>query len=412
MSETRPEIRSTWDRLAWVFIAAGSALRVLWPLDMEWKYDEKWMFAAALRIARGQDAWPWVGMPSGVSLRNPGLSIWPFALLARGSADPVVMAQAIQWLNVLGLWGLAAWVVRTWPRADRSLGLWSVALFAVSPLAVLFSRKIWAQDLLIVLLVPWLWAQRKRTTFAGAALWGVFGALLGQLHMSGFFAAAALVFATLAFDRRSFPWLPWLLGSIVGALPLIPWLLAVLGDAGPGVATGASLPTWHFFPHALRHAFGLGLEYPLGRDYRVFLRGPDAACVHTHLNAAARYGLLALLAAGVIQQLVRRRKQRTWHLPEPVKLYGLTALLMGFLLKTARVHVFAHYLIVLGPIFHIVAVWLLFPQRAVVLAACTLQAFLSLNFLWFVHTHDGAPEADYGPSYRAQTAEERALPLQ
>jgi len=88
------------DRLPWLFLILGSFFRVSWPLDMEWKGDEKWMFAKALAIASNQAPWPWIGMPSGVGLQNPGLSIWPFALLAHVAHDPVAMAQAVQWINV------------------------------------------------------------------------------------------------------------------------------------------------------------------------------------------------------------------------------------------------------------------------------------------------------------------------
>jgi hypothetical protein len=76
----------------------------------------------------------------------------------------------------------------------------------------------------------------------------------------------------------------------------------------------------------------------------------------------------------------------------------------------ARVQVYEHYLIVFGPMLHIVAVWLLFKRRVAVLALCTLQATLTACFLVYVHQHGGAPDADYGKSYRAQTTEERSLP--
>ena len=87
---------------------------------MEWKLDEKWMFQVSQRIASGADPWPWVGMQSGVGMRNPGLSIWPFALLGSLFHDPVAMVQTIQWVNVLALWGFAAWVCATWAKAGDS----------------------------------------------------------------------------------------------------------------------------------------------------------------------------------------------------------------------------------------------------------------------------------------------------
>ena len=397
------------DRLPWLFLLLGSLLRVLWPLDIEWKFDEQWMFAKALAVAAGREPWPFVGMPSGVGLQNPGLSIWPFALLGHVLREPVAMTQAVQWINLVGLWGYAWWVTKAWPGPQRALGLWGVALYAVSPLAVLFARKIWAQDLLIVFVLPWLWGHARRQTAWGAALWGLCGALLGQVHMSGFFAAAALLAATVLADRGRirFHVLAWLAGSALGALLLLPWLAFVLSPEAVH-PQGAGHFSLQFFTDALRHAWGLGLEYSLGRHYKLLLRGPEIAGVKTHLAAAARYGLLGLLLLAAVLRVRERRD----GVPEVVRIYLGCVLIAGLALYALRVQMFAHYLIVFGPLLHIVAAWTLLSRRWAVASLCGLQAFISVCFLVYLHAHGGAESADFGKSYRAQSAEERALPAE
>ena len=407
-SPTPPSDTHGLDRWAWLFVLTGSVLRVAWPLDMEWKFDEKWMFAKALAIASGREAWPWIGMPSGVGLQNPGLSIWPFALLAYVFPEPVAMTQAVQWINVLGLWGFALWVKRTWSAQHQALGLWGIALYAVSPLAVLFSRKIWAQDLLIVFVLPWLWGHRRRKHAWGAALWGLSGALLGQVHMSGFFAAAALLIVTAFMDRGRFHVLGWLAGSVLGALLLVPWLRFLLSPAARHVESGGEL-TLRFFIEALRHAWGLGIEYALGDAYHALLSGPSIAGVDTHLAAAARFALFALLLLAVVDRV---RAGLRDHVPEPVRSYAGCVLIAGLGLCAARVSMYAHYLIVFGPLLHVVAAWSLSGRRWAVLALCGLQTFLSACFIVYIHVHGGAPEADYGTAYRAQSAEQRAIPAE
>jgi hypothetical protein len=399
-----PTKLGTWTRVAWAFIGCGALLRVIWPLDMEWKFDERWMFDKAESVASGRDAWPLLGMPSGVGLENPGLSIWPFAALAHVFHDPVGMTEAVQWLNVFALFALALWVLRAWPAAQRELGLWSVALLAVSPLPVLFSRKIWAQDLLLVFVVPWLWghAARKRNWFAAFA-WGAFGGLLGQLHMSGFFAAASLLLATLIYDRRTFPWLPWLLGSAAASLSLMPWLAFVFSGHGAHASTAGSF-SLGFFIEGLRYAWGLGLAYPLGRLYMSFLSGPDVAGLASHLYSLARYGLFALLGLGSYW-LVRDRK--TLSLSPELRVYFLCLLFGGLLLCLARVKIFPHYLIVWSPLLYVAAAWFLYRKRSALILLCSLQLLLSVGFLVFIHQHGGAPGADYGTAYRAQSAVER-----
>lgn len=393
------------DALLWACIACGSLLRVLWPLDIEWKFDEKWMFATALRIARGLEPWPWVGMPSGVGTENPGASVWPFALLAHVADHPVTMTHVIAWLNVLALWGFAIWVRATWPADDRRVGLSGVALFAVSPLPILFSRKIWAQDVLPIVLVPWLWGHARRERAAGAFAWGLFGALIGQVHMSGFFAAAALVIASLIVDRKRPRWRGWWLGSVLGALPLVPWLM-FLAQRGPhGGERHWSLA---FFWDAFQSGWGIGLRYSLGRDFGAFLRSPSIGGSNIPLVMAAH---LALAALALWCAISLARNWRSLALSTHLQHYAWQLVLGGALLHLAGVKVYPHYLIVFSPLVHVAAAWVLARRKLWLWSACALQLFISASFLWFIHERGGAPRGDFGVSYRAQPAAERDEPV-
>jgi hypothetical protein len=402
-SNTAPRLAR---HLPWLFLIAGSLLRVCWPLDMEWKFDEKWMWNEAERIARGEVPWPTLGMPSGVGLENPGLSIWPFAALAYVARSPIAMTEAVQWLNVVALWGFALWTLRCWPEEERALGLWGVALFAVSPLPVLFSRKIWAQDLLVLFVLPWLWTHSRRERRWYAFGFGLFGALLGQVHMSGFFAAASLLIAGLYFEPRRLRLIPWLLGSALGALLLVPWLHMLLGPHPPAATSGSF--SLRFFSEGVRNAFGLGLAYPLGAKYSAFLAGPHLGGIATHLNALARYGLFALLVGGVLLRVFSRPRALGGS---PALRGYMTALVLGGLaLCAARIQIHAHYLIAWSPLLHVAAVCLLWRRRAAVIGLCVLQLYLSASFIGYVHDHGGVSGADYGRAYRVQSDLERSLP--
>ena len=376
----------------------------MWPLDFEWKFDEKWMFEKALRIADGVDPWPWVGMPSGVGLQNPGASMWPFALLAFVTRDPPGMNFAIALLNVLALWGFALWVLRTWSERDRAIGMWGVGLFAVSPLPVLFARKIWAQDVLPALLVPWLWAHSRRNHAVAAFAWGAIGATLGQVHMSGFFCAAGLTLATLITDRKGTRWLPWFAGSAIGALPLLPWAAFVF--SADAKSTGSYVVSARFFLDAFLNAFGLHLRYSLRKNFGEFLRWPEVFGHTSWLVALAHAGLLLLAGLCVIVVI---RKRRSIAVPPEVRVHALSILISGVLLHLAGVLIYPHYLIVFSPMLHVVAAFLLAQHAALIWSACGLQLFLTASFLAFIHQHGGAPRGDYGVSYRAQTPDQRAL---
>lgn len=389
----------------WVCIALGSVLRVLWPLDFEWKYDEKWMFERALRIADGSKPWPWIGMPSGAGVKNPGASIWPFAIFAHFARDPMSMTFVVMLLNVLALWGLALWVHKTWAREHRERVLWGVALFAVSPLPVLFARKIWAQDLLPVLLVPWLWAHTLRKHFWAAFAWGVLGALLGQVHMSGFFAAAALVLATFIVDRKRTRWLGWFLGSSLAALPLLPWIKFMASPAAQHISRGYTL-SLAFFWDAMLNAFGLGLRYSLKHHFVPFLRGPELFGISSHLVAAA-YVVLASLALVSVWLAIRNRVWRTFS--TDLRIHAISFAGCGVSMHALGVPVHPHYLIVFSPMLHVLTAWVLAQRARYLWLTCGLQLFVTVTFLWFIHAHGGAPHGDYGVAYRAQSPEQRAL---
>jgi hypothetical protein len=214
--------------------------------------------------------------------------------------------------------------------------------------------------------------------------------------------------ATLAHDRRSFPWRAWLWGSALGTLTLLPWL-EMLWAGVDGVATKHAR-SLRFFSELVQHGFGLGLRHPLGGDFKRFLEGPRWFDVPTQLNALARYGLWALIAYGLIVHGFCLRTERRLRVSQPLGLYAFCVVLAGLAMIAAGVKIHAHYLIVFGPRVHMAAAWLLFPRRAALVAVCALQAFLSVNFLAFIHQRGGAPGADYGRTYSAQSRDERGNP--
>src|SRR3954447_12432587 len=220
---------SRWALAAAVLV--GTLLRLVWSADMEYKADEARLWALAFH-----GAWPWVGDASGVGVPNPGMGIWVFSgLKAVLPVDsPLGLGRAVMALNVLALAGLAVFAMRAIAPERREPWLWATALVALSPPAVLFSRKIWIQSVLPPFVLAALAGWWFRARAAGAFTWGLAGAWLGQIHMSGFFFAAGLAGWTALFARRSARWRWWLAGSVVGALTLLPWLHHVLTHPGGG----------------------------------------------------------------------------------------------------------------------------------------------------------------------------------
>ena len=212
--------------LLFFIIAIGLFLRLVWVSDMEWKEDEKWMYNKAHEAADANQ-FPAVGMRSGGGIVNPGMSVGVYAIIAKFTDDPLEMNWVVQIINVLSVLGFLLFAMLKVKEDEREIWLLGITLAAVSPLAVLFSRKIWAQDLLPILSFIIILSNSYRGKGWAAFVWGLTGALIGQIHMSGFFFAAGLLVFTALHDyynKIKFRWTYWIAGSLIGGITIIPWI--------------------------------------------------------------------------------------------------------------------------------------------------------------------------------------------
>ncbi|MBN1580109.1 MAG: glycosyltransferase family 39 protein [Anaerolineae bacterium] len=168
-------------------LALATFLR-FWNLDAtEFKYDEATVCnLAAHFIDTGIP--PARGMGSSVGIDNPPMMIYLMSLPVLFSRDPLVASGFVALLNVIGVWGCYALGKRYW---NHQVGLLAALLLSISPWAIFYSRKVWAQNVLLpfvllyfAFLLAWLVEGRK---------WALSGAIvtlaaLTQIH-----------FATLAF---------------------------------------------------------------------------------------------------------------------------------------------------------------------------------------------------------------------
>lgn len=189
--------RANWDLGALaVIVVVGAALRLAWIENATFGFDEARLSVIALEMARG-GAFASVGMQSSVGLPNPPAAAWIMALIYRFSSDPLAASGCVALLNALAIAALGWLARRAW---GRLAGLLAAALLALSPWAVLYSRSIWAQNLLAPLAVCWALAgaqaaQSRRGGWLAAHI--LLAGLAPQIH----FAGLTLVLPTL--------WLVW-----------------------------------------------------------------------------------------------------------------------------------------------------------------------------------------------------------
>lgn len=387
-------------------ILLGALLRLSYPGDIEYKGDEKYMFDATLAF-QATGSLPLIGMTTGVGGKNPGLSVWVFLALAKltHSSTPPELARAVQLLNILGLGVLAFFSLRLVREAERLPWLWATALAAVNPFAVVFGRKIWAQCTLslfcVLFWMAWYYRQRRM----GAFFWGLIGVCLGQVHLSGFFLAAAVFLWTLYRDRQA-RWGWWVFGSGLGALFLIPWAQYMLTHPGYGFSQMEFqwLVRPKFWNYWVTDPLGLGLTYFLKTvTFMRFWAYPGGtylvAVLHVIIVLAAIWILVLVQKNGGFSLGLKDRTQTGFALQS-------VGYLMGILLTLSCAQVFRHYLVITFPLEW---VWLARlglrdpkwgPRTLMVLWVA--QLLLTALFLGFIHLNHGDVLGDYGVGYQFQ----------
>ncbi|MBN1427193.1 MAG: glycosyltransferase family 39 protein [Anaerolineae bacterium] len=168
-----------------VILMLAAGLRLGAPAIAEFKRDEANLSRLALDLARGRSV-PLLGITSSVGAPNPPISAYLFAVPYLVDDSGVAATLFVGLLNVIA-------VILTWWLARRTFGARAAAvagiLYAAGPWAVIFSRKIWAQDLLPVFVVATvltgLSGFREGKRWAKIAHWPLL-VLTMQIHYGAF----------------------------------------------------------------------------------------------------------------------------------------------------------------------------------------------------------------------------------
>ncbi len=180
-----------------IVLVIAALMRLAYPGIVEFKHDEAYLSLLALdALAAG--TLPVLGMPSSVGLPNAPASVWLLMIPYKLTNNPLVATMFVALLNVAGV-GLLFVLARR--LFDRHVAFMAALLYAVNLWAVVYSRKIWAQDMHTPLLLLALW----------------FG-LLGFMDGRRVFQVLALPVLLLALQIHYAGW---------ALLPLIAWFLIV-----------------------------------------------------------------------------------------------------------------------------------------------------------------------------------------
>ena len=332
----RPRL-AAWEIAAVVaLILLAGVVRMGWPGLTEFKADEGRLLTLALQTSAG-DVTPY-GIASSVGFPNAPWSVWLYALplvVWRHVYAATIFTGLLNTLAAAGVWWLAR---RYW---GTGAALAALVLLAFGPWAIIFSRKIWAQNLLPLFVVGW---------GIGAALAFVEGrrpfiilhlvclAVAAQIHP----AAVGLAPATLLFlviFRRQVDWRWLIAGGLVAGLTVAPYLWYLwqrYRSGGLPFSTGqaAAEVSLDSLRLMLSIAAGFGIEPLAGAGFSLPLG-----------MVVARWFWLALVGAGVVwaaMQVIQRRSEP----PSQVGFIVLAWFLVPALLFVwHRTPVYIHYFI-------------------------------------------------------------------
>ncbi|MBI2018513.1 hypothetical protein HYS96_02290 [Candidatus Daviesbacteria bacterium] len=218
------------------------------------------------------------GLISGTGVYNFPLFNYLIIIIAAVSKDPQVLSWMIALINSV-LVGIFFLLVKRY--YNFLTAILAATLLAFSPWAVIFSRKIWAQDLINLLLIPILWLLHeiilKKTTKVFLPLFALL-TLLIQLHGSGLFFAAVTVIVLLILRVRV-KFKQALAGILIGLIPILPYVFFQINsypscpDCEAFLNYQQSFRIFDFnnFLKPFQIISGLGYHFVLGKSYTDFI---------------------------------------------------------------------------------------------------------------------------------------------
>lgn len=342
---------------------------------------------------------------------NPPLWYYFLALISLPSRNPQYLSFVIGLLNCVAV-AFFYFVVHKF--YGQFTGVAAGLLLAFSPWAILMSRKIWAPDLILVLLVPLFYFIFKITHLEGVGKWDWFWvalllSLIVQLHVSGLFLAAGIVAMLIALHLQGVRAQlgSVLIGLAVSLVPLLPYVAYQFQNNCPDCSAFSNyqneIKTFdsNVFVRPFQLIGGSSFQIILGDDYQEFSGKFPVINIFNYLF------LLEFLLAIIGAVYIFKHKMYFWAVI-PILVTSLY-----FITQTSAV---MHYFVILIPImilFYALGITQFFHPRGV-LAITVITFIIIINIIFELSFYNFLSEkqnisGDYGPVFKlsAQQAEEK-----
>lgn len=387
-----------------VIVILALIFRISFLGTIEFKADEAVALFIATRPLFGHPFVPG-SLISSFGILNPPLFIYLLYPLTLVSQNPKWLSAAIGIINALSI-GSFYLLIATYYK--KSLAIITSLLLAFSPWAIIYSRKIWAQDFIIPLSIVFLWSVHKIIVDKKYSYWmwyGVSALLLIQIHQASLFFVGLLTFFLLI-TRPNIQWRKLIVGILLGSLPLIPYLVFEYHHHFESFAkllsVSSEVSTKRSFLHFIR-PFQILSQ---GNFYILF--GSDIAeFAHTYPSLYQLrkifYLEYVLLLLGILFFYKSYPKLR---------FLVYTTVLLPFIYFIAKIQPEMHYYIIVMPLLFLflgcafLKLWhMKQPFRAISIVTFLSITFISIayNYAFFTYVSQKKQLAgDYGASYKLQ----------
>lgn len=352
---------------AFVIFIFSTILRFSYFDLIEYKADQ------ALTIWQLMHGFSPVGLVSSTGMYNFPLFNYlmtPFAMI---SFDPQFLTGIITLVNCFSLVGLFLVLKKYFKNTISFL----VTIFiSSSPWMILYSRSIWAQNLLLPFLVIWLYCLLEivlRKNNKIFLLFGIVSSLIIQVHSSGLFLLAATIIS-LKLGRVVINKFNFVKGFFLGLIPAIPWFFT----------NGSSLSLHSRFDV---NNFLRPVQIFSGAYFK-FILGKEIGGIFSYIPLLIFVFIIPLFF------VIKNNKA--------IRVFVLIFILLPILYFLTKTTGYMHYYIVAVPI---VAVLICFAGRLfykIVLASLSLAVasniFFVINFFQTID-HQKIVKGDYGPAY-------------
>lgn len=255
---------------------AAVALRFWDPSYVEFKGDERIALELARDFLDGERTL--AGLTSSTGLPNPPLFVYLLALPVLFSSDPVAVTLWFVAANAAGIALLYGWSRRFF---GGDAALYGTMLFSVTAWSIVFSRKIWAQDLLFPFLVALYGSAgmlaaypRHRWRAAFVATFALSIVAVTQLHMSGWFFAPFVVAA--AMRLRVCTAREWIAIAAVACASYVPYAVHLAEHGVSSVGGGSGGADVSHLAWTIRTWGAGGIEYLVGAEGASYVVGGHA----------------------------------------------------------------------------------------------------------------------------------------